>query len=175
MFSQLPAASWPAADIDLLSTKLIAEEETEPTPEGQADDEENNDIDAGFTYVGQFIDHDLTLDPRPDDLTTPIDPSSLPNCAHPGLRPRLGVRQRASRSPQLYKADGVHLKLGAPLTGSSTDAGAVDLPRDATGQALLGDPRNDENRIVAQLHSIFLRFHNLLADRLARAHPTWPH
>src|SRR5262245_51703538 len=47
MFSRLPPANWPAADVDLLATKLIAEEETEPTPEGQADDEENNDIDAG--------------------------------------------------------------------------------------------------------------------------------
>ena len=174
MFRQLPAASWPAADVDLLATKLIAEEETEPTPEGQADDEENNDIDAGVTYVGQFIDHDLTRDPRPDDLTTPIDPFSLPNARTPAFDLDSLYGGGSHSSPQLYEADGVHLKLGTPLTGSSTDTGAVDLPRDANGQALLGDPRNDENRIVAQLHSIFLRFHNLLADRIARANPRWP-
>jgi hypothetical protein len=175
MFDRLPAASWPAADVDLLAARLIAEEETEPTPEGQADDEENNDIDAGVTYVGQLIDHDLTLDPRPDDLITPVDPYSLQNFRTPAfdLDSVYGAGPRGS--PQLYEADGVHLKLGAPLIGSATDRGAVDLPRDPiTGRALLGDPRDDENRIVAQLHSIFLRFHNRLADRLARAHPAWP-
>src|SRR5262245_37407610 len=35
MFSQLPAASWPAPDVDLLADRLIAEQELEPTPEGQ--------------------------------------------------------------------------------------------------------------------------------------------
>lgn len=174
MFSQLPAASWPTADVDLLAGKIMAEEEVEPTPEGQVDDEENNAIDAGVTYVGQFIDHDLTLDPRPDDLITPIDPTSLQNFRTPAFDLDSVYGSGPNGSPQLYMADGVHLKLGAPLSGSSTDAGAVDLPRDAAGQAVLGDPRNDENRIVAQLHSIFLRFHNLLADRLARAYPSWP-
>jgi hypothetical protein len=173
MFGQLPAASWPAADADLLASKIMAAEETEPTPEGQVDDEENNNIDAGFTYAGQFIDHDLTLDPRPNDLTTPIDPYSLQNFRTPAFDLDSVYGAGPRNSPQLYEADGVHLKLGATLTGSP-DAGAADLPRDATGQALLGDPRNDENRIVAQLHSIFLRFHNLLANRLAHAHPTWP-
>ena len=173
MFSQLPAASWPTADVDLLAIKVMAEEETEPTPEGQADDEENNAIDAGVTYVGQFIDHDLTLDPRPDDLTTPVDPFSLPNGRTPAFDLDSVYGGGPLSSPQLYEADGVHLKRGALLTGSSTDNGAVDLLRDAAGQALIGDPRNDENRIVAQLHSIFLRFHNLLADRLGRAHPRW--
>ncbi|HEX9370282.1 MAG TPA: hypothetical protein VF897_04725, partial [Roseiflexaceae bacterium] len=28
MFGQLPAASWPAADVDLLASKVMAEEET---------------------------------------------------------------------------------------------------------------------------------------------------
>jgi hypothetical protein len=174
MFSRLPAASWPAADVELLASSVMAEEETEPTPEGQPDDEENNDIDAGVTYVGQFIDHDLTLDPRPNDLTTPIDPLTLQNFRTPAFDLDSLYGAGPQGSPQLYQADGVHMRLGTPLSGSSTDDGAVDLPRDAVGQALLGDPRNDENRIVAQLHSIFLRFHNLLVDRLARAHPAWP-
>ena len=26
---------------------------------------QNDDIPAGFTYLGQFIDHDLTFDPTP--------------------------------------------------------------------------------------------------------------
>ncbi len=173
MFGHLPAASWPTADVDLLAGTVMAEEEDAETPEGQADPEENEAIDAGVTYVGQFIDHDLTLDPRPNDLTTPTDPSSLHNFRTPAFDLDSVYGAGPSGSPQLYEADGLHLRLGSALTGSLTDAHAVDLPRGATGQALLGDPRNDENRIVAQLHSIFLRFHNLVADRLAQEHPNW--
>jgi hypothetical protein len=35
-----------------------------------------------------------------------------------------------------------------------------DLPRAADGTAFVGDPRNDENRIVSQLQVAFLRLHN---------------
>src|SRR5262249_20190540 len=48
-----------------------------------------------------------------------------------------------------------------------------DLRRDtagrAPGRALIGDPRNDENLIVSQLHVAFARFHNAVVDRLAPA------
>jgi hypothetical protein len=174
MFPSLAGASWAPSDIDLLATNVLAERETTPTPEGQVDDEENAAIDAGFTYAGQFIDHDLNLDDRPNDLAGTIDPTTLAN----GRTARFDLDSMygsgPSGSPTLYQADGVHLKLGAALTGSATDPHAVDLPRDpSTGQALLGDGRNDENRIVGGMHTIFLRFHNLLADRVARAHPTW--
>ncbi|MFN8636467.1 MAG: heme peroxidase family protein [Chloroflexota bacterium] len=174
MFGRAPAASWSSSDLDALSARVMAAEETDPTPEGQVDDEENAAIDAGFTYVGQFVDHDLTLDDRPNDLTTPIDPTTLLDKRTPAFDLDSVYGSGPAGSPQLYQADGVHLKLGSALTGAATDAHAVDLPRDAaSGQALLGDPRNDENRIVASLHTIFLRFHNLLADRLSRQHPDW--
>ena len=40
----------------------------------------------------------------------------------------------------------------------------VDLPRTVAGRPLLGDPRNEENLILAQLHAVFLRFHNRIMD-----------
>ena len=47
----------------------------------------------------------------------------------------------------------------------------VDLPREKRSTnplrdraALIGDPRNDENTIVAQLHLAFLKAHNALVD-----------
>jgi len=58
--------------------------------------------------------------------------------------------------------------LGEPLSGNPLDPDAHDLPRGPNDRALIGDPRNDENRIVAQLHAIFLRFHNQVADYLAK-------
>ena len=44
-----------------------------------------------------------------------------------------------------------------------------DLPRNSEGRALIGDPRNDENLIVAQLHLVFMKFHNRVVD----AQPDW--
>ena len=39
-----------------------------------------------------------------------------------------------------------------------------DLPRRADGAAIIGDPRNDENLIIAGLHCAFLLFHNRAVD-----------
>jgi hypothetical protein len=41
----------------------------------------------------------------------------------------------------------------------------VDLPRDEVGAAFLGDPRNDENLVIAQLQTVFLRLHNKFRDQ----------
>ena len=38
------------------------------------------------------------------------------------------------------------------------------MPRRADGSAYIGDPRNDENLIVCQLHIAFIKFHNRLVD-----------
>ncbi|MCX6044422.1 MAG: heme peroxidase family protein [Chloroflexi bacterium] len=170
MFASLPSATWNIDDLQLLALKSMAEEELDPTPEGEVDDEENTDIDAGYTYVGQFIDHDLTLDDRPNDLTTPIDPQTVKNFRTPQFDLDSVYGAGPTLSAQLYEADGMHLKLGAPLTGSS-DSGAADLLRDNNGQAIIGDPRNDENRIVAQLHTVFIRFHNKIVDSVRQAKP----
>jgi hypothetical protein len=40
----------------------------------------------------------------------------------------------------------------------------ADLPRNSQGRALVGDKRNDENLITAQLHLLFLRFHNKVVE-----------
>jgi hypothetical protein len=75
-------------------------------------------------------------------------------------------------SAQLYAADGVHLLVGNPESGAGmTDTDASDHPRDANGAALIGDPRNDENRIVASLHTILARFFNLQVDLIRESNP----
>ena len=70
--------------------------------------------------------------------------------------------------PYMYKKDGIRMLLGERMSGDPFDPGAVQLPRGPSGRALIGDPRNDENRIVAQLHAIFLRFHNRVVHKLRR-------
>ena len=47
-----------------------------------------------------------------------------------------------------------------------------DLPRNRQNTALLGDPCNDENLIVSQLHTSMLRFHNAVVDHV-KNDPDW--
>src|SRR5262249_13222808 len=63
MFRSLPPAQFEDADLDALAARMTAEAEPELTPETQVDDEENFGLPAGYTYLGQFIDHDITFDP----------------------------------------------------------------------------------------------------------------
>lgn len=167
----LPSASWSREAIDNLSLRSLAAAEIDPTPEGVRDQEENIDIPAGYTYFGQFVDHDITFDDRANDLLTPTDPSSLHNARTPQLDLDSVYGGGPLASSSLYQADGMHLLVGAALTGSS-DTGATDVPRSSNGQALLGDPRNDENRVVAGIHSLFIRFHNATVDRVKAANPS---
>ena len=164
LFASLPDASWDTTDLQALSEAMIAPAD-QPVAPGAGDPEDNKAIPAGYTYFGQFVDHDLTLDERPDDLVTPIDPSQLVN----GRTPQLDLDSLYGAGPtvstELYDIDQMHLLTGAPLTGSK-DPKATDLPRDANGQAIIGDARNDENRIVAGIHSLFIRFHNKTVDRI---------
>jgi hypothetical protein len=42
-----------------------------------------------------------------------------------------------------------------------------DPPRNRQGRALIADPRNDENVVLAQLHLGLIRFHNAVVEQLA--------
>jgi hypothetical protein len=128
-------------------------------------------IPAGFTYLGQFVDHDLTADRTDVELGEHVNPGELIQ----GRSPRLdldsiyGAGPLEERSERFY-SDGVHLKVGRTL---EPDPGAgFDLPRLGTGTdreartANIPDLRNDENLAVAQTHAAFIRFHNRVVDDL---------
>jgi hypothetical protein len=59
------------------------------------------------------------------------------------------------------------------LVGCNAEAGKVfaDLPRNQTGRALIGDPRNDENVIISQLQLLFIQFHNRVVDWVHDSEP----
>ncbi len=141
---------------------------------------ENPRITAGYTYLGQFIDHDITLD-ETSDISKRQDARRLQNFRSMRLDLDSVYGQGPSISPYLYNlSDGFGNKflLGANKpAGSFPGGGAFDLPRNTQSQApegdarnqataLIGDPRNDENLVVSQLHLAFLRFHNAVVDHV---------
>jgi len=148
LFPDLPGARFDQADLARLADEMTSSPE-EPVPETEQDPEENPGIPAAYTYLWQFVDHDLTFDPT---------------------SPRFDLGNLYGRGPDdqdyMYEKDGIHMLLGEPMSGKPFDPGAVQLPRDPNGRALIGNPRDDENRIVAQLHALFLRFHNKVVDQL---------
>jgi hypothetical protein len=132
---------------------------------------ENEEIQAGFTYLGQFIDHDLTFDAR-SKLERDRDPNALVNFRTPRLDLDSVYGGGPEVQPYLYAWEGSR-RPGPKLLlrrRSSSIYAQEDLPRNHEGHAIIGDPRNDENLIVAQLHLLFIKFHNKVADRVAGRH-----
>jgi hypothetical protein len=113
---------------------------------------------AGFTFIGQFIDHDITLDTTPLDLQL-ADPDATVNFRTPRYDLDSVYGLGPVSSPQLYDpADRDKLLLATNVNG------VLDVPRDGNGRAIIGDPRNDENLIIVQFHKAVVQFHNRIVD-----------
>lgn len=141
------------------------------TPFGKPEaGDENPTIPAGFTYFGQFIDHDLTFDPN-SSLQKQNDPDALEDFRTPRFDLDSVYGRGPDDQPYLYDngpgGDGFHFLLGRDDTGKKARIG--ELPRNVDGRALLGDPRNDENVLICQLQAVFLNFHNKVFDTLKAA------
>jgi heme peroxidase len=124
-------------------------------------------VAAGYTYLGQFLDHDLTFDKSGLLEGVDISPAMLVQSRSPSLDldSLYGNGPDDPGSAQFYESDGIHLRQGAAQGGPP----GSDLPRETTGEvgkAIIPDPRNDENLAVAQTHAAFIRFHNRVVDTL---------
>jgi Animal haem peroxidase len=128
-------------------------------------------IAAGYTYLGQFIDHDLTLDITPLDEAWK-DPREITNFRTPFLDldqlygggpniSRFLYRKHGSDSPEGEE----RFLIGKTKKPNGEEGSEDDLPRNSQGVALVGDSRQDENLVLAQLHVAFLKLHNLVLDR----------
>ncbi len=120
MFRTLPAARFDAEMLHNLAAAMTAEFEATPTPETEADDEENTGISAGYTYLGQFIDHDITFDPV-SSLQRQDDPDALVDFRTPRFDLDCVYGRGPDDQPYLYRADGLTMLLGDPLTGNADD------------------------------------------------------
>jgi Animal haem peroxidase len=111
---------------------------------------------AGFTFLSQFFDNDLDFDPT-SSLERQVDPSALSNFRTPAFDLDNIYGAGPAANPHLYDNTSPGTKL---LVGAS------DLARTSRGTALIGDPRNDENMVLAQVQMAFLKCHNTIVDHL---------
>lgn len=153
-------------------------------------DPEDSNTPAVFTYLGQFIDHDITArTDREGEFKiadgngnktnfTPIEPGHVALNLKNGRRPTLDLDSvfgdgpslsgtYATQADDLYDTD-LKLKI-------NQRANYIDLPRNATstvanqGNAIIGDGRNDENVMISQLHAAFIAFYNRIYDSLSKS------
>jgi hypothetical protein len=128
---------------------------------------DNPTMTAGSTFVGQFTDHDLTFD-QTSHLGVPQNPLISPNTRTPALDLDSVFGGGPGRRPDLYvpSPDGT----AGPALKIGTGGVHEDVPRvpngDGTYTALLGDPRNDENVMVAGLHAGHILFYNRVLSEL---------
>ncbi|TFL19879.1 peroxidase family protein [Jannaschia formosa] len=115
--------------------------------------------DAGMTFFGQFVDHDVTLDAT-SALGTRIDPATILNIRTPGLDLDCVYGSGPEASPHLYGGGAQHHML---VFGRQENP--LDLARTCAGTALIGDPRNDENILIAQVQGLFIELHNILMTK----------
>ena len=131
-------------------------------------------IPAGYTYLGQFVDHDFTFDKTDVTLGTNVSPGQLIQARSPALDldSLYGAGPGDPESAKFY-SDGLHLKMGdtVPFDGLPAHP-KFDLPRVGGGgskakqrAANIPDHRNDENLAVAQTHLAMIRFHNRVVDK----------
>jgi len=152
MFKRLPAFT-PSDDLLTSLAQTMVEPDTTDTFLNTSPR-----LFAGFTFIGQFIDHDITLD------TTPLDKQQQDPDAKVNFRtPRYDLDSVYGRGPQtdsqLYdSADPDKLLLRKNVNN------VLDVPRDGNGRPIIGDPRNDENLIIVQFHKAVAQFHNNIVD-----------
>ncbi|MDY7099974.1 MAG: heme peroxidase family protein [Actinomycetota bacterium] len=123
-------------------------------------------VPVGQVFFGQFVDHDITLDVV-SSLSRNQRAADTPNARTPTLDLDCIYGDGPEAQPYLYDADGVKLLTGADVPGAGVTQ-QNDLLRSVNGRAMIGDPRNDENRVVSQLQLGMIRFHNAMADKLAK-------
>jgi hypothetical protein len=139
-------------------------------------------LTSGFTFVGQFVDHDITFD------TTPLsDQQADPNATTNFRTPRYDLDAiyglGPNQNPQLYdpndrdkfkivetsynETKGIKgLVLAEPDVVYYPKPPFVvwDAQRDGAGKAMIADPRNDQTLIILQMHVAMQKFHNKLVD-----------
>lgn len=116
-------------------------------------------ISGMYTYFGQFIDHDVSQFSDFRDNSPPHQGRYVTN------------ENRVLNPLMLTSVYGVsdERPLGTDQKGrfklnTNGNESAWDIPRSDNGEPNIPDKRNDSNFLLAQMHCLFLRFHNKLIN-----------
>ena len=126
---------------------------------------------SALVYLGQFLDHDLTRDETRLEHAS-IEPQKTANLHAPRLNLESVYGEGPQKSPELYDLSNVGAEtflLGQ--TEAISNPNIPSTPDDfyrRDGRPMLADDRNDQHLIIAQLHLVFLQFHNRVVDLLKR-------
>src|SRR5262245_14632753 len=123
---------------------------------------------AGTTFMGQFLDHDLTFD-LTSRLAVVAEPTESPNERTPAFDLDSVYGGGPLKDPELYvpvpsdsRARPTKLRIGH---GGRFE----DVPRNNRDRsAFIAVPRNDENMMIAGLQAAFIQFHNKCVDLVDR-------
>lgn len=167
MFDTLEGPEFDPVALEAVARSMIKNDDGQVF--NDPDDDENVRLPAGYTYFGQFVDHDLTAD-RTTVGEQEADASAVDNFRTAALDLDCVYGNGPGGDLVLYDND-LRLKLSThriapvpPTSGPGSTRTQFDHRRDSAHVALIGDPRNDENMIVAQIHQAFTQFHNRIMD-----------
>jgi hypothetical protein len=142
-------------DLSQGPVKLITE------PDLSLNNPNNPTMTAGATFMGQFMDHDMTFD-LSSRLNVPTDPATSANSRTPAFDLDSVYGAGPTTDPQFYESRGA----SGTATRFRVESGGLfeDVPRDSSRSAIVSDPRNDENIVISGLQAAFLLFHNRVVD-----------
>jgi len=141
--------------LDVGPVRLITEPDLSPN------NPDNPSHTAGATFMGQFVDHDITSDAG-SRLGHPESVRRSTNLRSARLDLDSVYGGGPTESRELYE-------VGDPFRFRIESGGLFeDLPRDADGSATIADGRNDENLMIAGLQCAFLMAHNEIVERVRR-------
>ena len=133
----------------------------------------NTETPAGYTFLGQFIDHDITLDTTSRLGRQITGDHQLINHRTPELDLDNVYGDGPDRTPHLFRLPYIRVGNLIALDGYPpradlfrTKSAPIYGPGGGDSVALVGDLRDDENIIISQLHAAFVAFHNRTADIL---------
>ncbi|NVE94567.1 peroxidase [Altererythrobacter sp. JGD-16] len=137
--------------------------------DGKSKNDRTDTVPVGMVFFGQFVDHDITLDASTTFDSVVDNPGEIANVRTPTLDLDCIYGLGPEAQPYLFSQDGAFA--GAKLLTGADNPGQNglrehDLLRAPNDRAIIGDPRNDENRVISQIQLAIIRFHNHVCDTL---------
>ena len=160
LFRERGLRSWEPEGLDLEEKLATMENLARPLFDAKASEDPPRDLGlpAGYAFFAQFVTHDVSFG-APTRQPLLAHSRQLPNLRTPSFDLDSLYGNGPSDAPYMYDPD----DSGRFLVGRN-ETGEPDLPRvqDRFGRfrrlsrAVIGDPRNDENVIISQIHLAFL-------------------